>query len=157
MSKNGGLIADFKQFLMQGNAVDLAVAVILGTAFGKIVSALVDKLFMPIISLITPGGTWQNWMIPLGGEMKIPNPDKAGEMMTVAKGLYIGQILGEIINFLAIGLVVFLMIRALENAKKRFKRQEEIAAVDEPPTPEVQLQQRMANTLDRLADALDRR
>jgi large conductance mechanosensitive channel len=157
MTKANGFIADFKKFLTQGNAVDLAVAVIIGGAFGKIVSALVDKFFMPIISLVTPGGDWKSWMIPLGGTMKVPNPNKVGEMIEVAKGLYIGEILSEIINFLAIGLVVFLMIRALEKAKRRFKREEAIAAVDEPPSPEQVLQERMANTLDRLADALDRR
>jgi large conductance mechanosensitive channel len=157
MSKNTGLIADFKKFLLQGNAVELAVAFILGGAFAKIVSALVDKLFMPVIGLVTPTGDWKKWMIPLGGTMKVPNPDKAGEMIEVAKGLYFGEIIGEIINFVAIGLVVFLMVRALENMKKRFKRQEEIAAIDEPPSPERILQERMANTLDRLADSLDRR
>jgi large conductance mechanosensitive channel len=156
MASSGGFIADFKKFLLQGNAVDLAVAFIVGGAFSKIVTALVEKIFMPILSLVTPGGDWKSWMIPLGGTMKVANPDKAGEMMEVAKGLYIGEILGEIINFIAISFVVFLMIRALESAKKRFKRQEAIAAA-ESPSPEQQLQERMANTLDRLADTLERR
>jgi large conductance mechanosensitive channel len=156
MATSGGFVADFKKFLLQGNAVDLAVAFIIGGAFSKIVTALVEKLFMPIIGLITPGGDWKNWMIPLGGTMKVANPDKAGEMMEVARGLYFGAILGEIINFVAIAFVVFLMIRALENAKKRFKRQEALAAA-EAPSAEALLQERMANTLDRLADALDRR
>jgi large conductance mechanosensitive channel len=156
MASSGGFIADFKKFLLQGNAVDLAVAFIVGGAFSKIVTALVEKIFMPILSLVTPGGDWKSWMIPLGGTMKVANPDKAGEMMEVAKGLYIGEILGEIINFIAIAFVVFLMIRALESAKKRFKRQEAIAAA-ESPSPEQQLQERMANTLDRLADTLERR
>jgi large conductance mechanosensitive channel len=156
MASSGGFIADFKKFLLQGNAVDLAVAFIIGGAFSKIITALVDKLFMPILSMVTPGGDWKTWMIPLGGVMKVPNPDKAGEMIEVAKGLYIGEILGEIINFIAIAFVVFVMIRALENAKKRFKRQEAIAAT-EAPSAEALLQERMANTLDRLADSLDRR
>ncbi len=156
MASNGGFIADFKKFLMQGNAVDLAVAFIIGGAFSKIVNALVEKLFMPIIGLIMPGGDWKSWMIPLGGMMKVANPDKAGEMMEVARGLYFGEILSEIINFVAIAFVVFLMIRALENAKKRFKRQEALAEAA-APSPETVLQERMANTLDRLADAMDRR
>jgi large conductance mechanosensitive channel len=157
MSRNGGLVGDFKNFLMQGNAVDLAIAVILGTAFGKIVTALVEKLFMPIISLVTPGGDWKNWMIPLGGKMTVSDPNNVGKMIEVEKGLYIGQIFGEMLNFLAIGLVVFFLVRALENTKKRFKRQEEIAAIEEPQSPERLLQERMATTLDRLADTLERR
>jgi large conductance mechanosensitive channel len=156
MASNGGFIADFKKFLMQGNVIDLATAVVIGTAFSKIVNALVEKLFMPIIGLITPGGDWKKWMIPLGGTMKVANPDKAGEMMEVARGLYFGEILSEVINFIAIAFVVFLVIRALENAKKRFKRQEAIAEA-EAPSPETLLQERMANTLDRLADSLERR
>jgi large conductance mechanosensitive channel len=157
MASSSGFVADFKKFLLQGNAVDLAVAFIIGGAFSKIVSALVDKLFMPILSLITPGGSWQTWMIPLGGMMKVPNPDKAGEMLEVAKGLYIGEILNAIINFIAIAFVVFLMIRALENAKKKFKREEARAEAAEPPSKDELLQERMANTLDRLAESLERR
>jgi large conductance mechanosensitive channel len=157
MASSGGFIADFKKFLLQGNAVDLAVAFIIGGAFSKIVNALVEKIFMPILSLITPGGDWKNWMIPLGGKMMVQDPTKpAGTMIEMDKGIYIGQVLGEVINFIAIAFVVFLMIRALENAKKRFKRQEAMAAA-EAPSPEALLQERMANTLDRLADSLDRR
>ncbi|NJM45634.1 MAG: large conductance mechanosensitive channel protein MscL [Alkalinema sp. RU_4_3] len=151
---SSGFIADFKKFLLQGNAVDLAVAFIVGGAFSKIVTALVDKLFMPILSMITPGGDWKTWMIPLGGMMKVPNPDKAGEMIEVAKGLYIGEILGEVINFVSIAFVVFLMIRALEKAKTKFQRQQAVAG---EAAPEVLLQERMANTLDRLADVLEKR
>jgi large conductance mechanosensitive channel len=152
---SSGFVADFKKFLLQGNAVDLAVAFIVGGAFSKIVTALVDKLFMPILSMVTPGGDWKSWMIPLGGMMKVPNPDKAGEMIEVAKGLYIGEILGEVINFVSIAFVVFLMIRALEKAKTKMKRQQEIAG--DAAAPEVVLQERMANTLDRLADVLEKR
>jgi large conductance mechanosensitive channel len=153
---SGGFIADFKKFLLQGNAVDLAVAFIIGGAFSKIVSALVDKIFMPILSIITPGGDWKSWMIPLGGMMKVPNPDKAGEVIEVAKGIYIGEVLGEIINFVSIALVVFIMIRALEKAKSKFKRQQAIEEASSP-SPEAVLQERMANTLDRLANSLDKR
>jgi large conductance mechanosensitive channel len=156
MASNGGFIADFKKFLMQGNVIDLATAVVIGGAFGKIVTAFVEKLFMPLIGLITPGGDWKSWMIPLGGTMKVANPDKAGEMMEVARGLYFGEIIGEIINFVAIAFVVFMVIRALENAKKRFARQQAVAAT-EAPSAEALLQERMANTLDRLADSLERR
>ncbi len=153
---SGGFIADFKKFLLQGNAVDLAVAFIIGGAFSKIVSALVDKIFMPILSIITPGGDWKSWMIPLGGMMKVPNPDKAGEMIEVAKGIYIGEVLGEVINFVSIAFVVFVMIRALEKAKTKFKRQQAIEEAASP-SPEAVLQERMANTLDRLANTLDKR
>jgi large conductance mechanosensitive channel len=129
--------------------------VIIGSAFGKIVSAFVDKLFMPLIGLVTPGGDWKQWMIPLGGGMmKVPNPDKAGEMMEVARGLYFGEIISEIINFIAIAFVVFTVVRALNAAKEKFQRQK---AVEEVASPEALLQERMANTLDRLANVMEKR
>jgi large conductance mechanosensitive channel len=157
MASSGGFVADFKKFLMQGNVVDLAVAVIIGGAFGKIVTAMVEKLFMPLIGLITPGGDWKKWMIPLGdGKMKIANPDKAGEMMEVAQGLYFGEIIGEVINFIAIAFVVFSVVRALEAGKKKLQRQQAVAEAASP-SPETILQERMANTLDRLAESLERR
>jgi large conductance mechanosensitive channel len=155
MASSGGFIKDFQKFLMQGNVVDLAVAVIIGSAFGKIVSAFVDKLFMPLIGLLTPGGDWQKWMIPLGdAKMKVPNPDKAGEMMEVARGLYFGEIIGEIINFIAIAFVVFTVVRMLNKMKEKVQRQN---AVEEAASPEALLQERMANTLDRLANVMERR
>jgi large conductance mechanosensitive channel len=154
MASSGGFIKDFQKFLMQGNVVDLAVAVIIGGAFGKIVSAFVDKLFMPLIGLVMQGGDWKKWMIPLGGMMKVPNPDKAGEMIDVPSGLYFGEIISEIINFIAIAFVVFTVVRALNAAKEKFQRQK---AVEEAASPEALLQERMANTLDRLANVMERR
>lgn len=154
-------VTDFKNFLMQGNAVDLAVGVVIGTAFSKIVGTLVEKLFMPIISLIMsvaiPNSDWKTWMIELGGKMKVANPDKAGEMMEVARGIYIGEILGAIIDFIAIGFVVFVMVRALQNFKNKVKRQEAIAATSEPADPAVVLQEQMIASLDRVAKALENR
>jgi large conductance mechanosensitive channel len=151
---------DFKAFLMQGNVIDLAVAVVIGGAFGKIVTAVVEKLFMPIIGLITPGGDWKKWMIPLGGEMMVQDPAKpAGTLMSVPRGLYFGEILGEIITFVAIAFVVFTIIRALNNMKKRMKRQEALAEADAAaaPDPEVVRQERMIESLDRVARALENR
>ncbi|MEB3291613.1 MAG: large conductance mechanosensitive channel protein MscL [Synechococcales bacterium] len=151
---------DFKAFLMQGNVVDLAVAVIIGGAFGKIVTAVVEKLFMPIIGLITPGGDWKKWMIPLGGEMLVQDPSKpAGTMMSVPRGLYFGEILGEIITFVAIAFVVFMIVRALEKMKKRFQRQAALAEAEAAaaPDPAVVLQERMIESLDRVARSLESR
>jgi large conductance mechanosensitive channel len=154
-------IDDFKSFLMQGNAVDLAVGVVIGTAFSKIVGTLVEKLFMPIISLmmslIIPNSDWKTWMIELGGKMKVANPDKAGEMIEVARGIYIGEILGAIIDFIAIGFVVFVMVRALQKFKNKVKRQEAIEAATEAPDSSVVLQEQMIASLDRVAKALENR
>jgi large conductance mechanosensitive channel len=155
------LFSDFRKFLMQGNAVDLAVGVVIGTAFSKIVGALVDKLFMPIISVIistlVPGGGWKQWMIPLGGMMKVPNPDKVGEMIEVPQGIYIGEILAALIDFIAIGFVVFMLVRFLEQMKNRFKREQAVEAEAAPPDASVLAQERLTNAVERLTQVTESR
>jgi large conductance mechanosensitive channel len=130
-----GIVSDFKKFLMQGNVVDLAVAVIIGGAFGKIIESLVKDI-------VTPG---------------ILNP-----ILTAAKlddikqlkwaGMGVGSFLAEIINFIVIALSIFVIIRMMENAKKRVSRKQVGAEADAPTTEE-----QLVSTLNRLADTLDRR
>lgn len=82
------LIQEFKAFVAKGNVVDLAVAVVLGGAFGKIVTAFVGGLIMPLVSYVLPAGDWQAFMV---GKFQV------------------GTLLGAIIDFLLIALVVFLV------------------------------------------------
>jgi large conductance mechanosensitive channel len=136
---SGGFIKDFQKFLMQGNVVDLAVAVIIGGAFGKIIESLVKDI-------VTPG---------------ILNPVLEAAKLTDIKelkwaGMSYGNFLAEIISFLIVALSIFTIIRLLESSKKRLHRQQTIAEV-EAPSPEQVLQERMANTLDRLANVMERR
>jgi large conductance mechanosensitive channel len=155
------LFSDFRKFLMQGNAVDLAVGVVIGTAFSKIVGALVDKLFMPIISVIisalVPGSGWKQWMIPLGGMMKVPDPDNVGKMIEVPQGIYIGEILAALIDFVAIGFVVFMLVRLLEQMKNRFKREQAVEAEAAPPDAAVLAQERLTNAVERLTQVTESR
>jgi large conductance mechanosensitive channel len=130
-----GIVDDFKKFLMQGNVVDLAVAVIIGGAFGKIVESLVKDL-------VTPG---------------ILNPVLTALKLNDIKeikwaGMGVGSFLAEIINFIVIALSIFVIIRVMENAKKRVSRKQ-MGAETAAPTTEEQL----VSTLNRLADTLDRR
>ena len=66
MSKEKGFFAEFKKFITRGNVIDLAVGVIIGGAFQKIVSSLVNDMIMPLISLITGGIDFNNWFVALG-------------------------------------------------------------------------------------------
>jgi large conductance mechanosensitive channel len=136
---SSGFIADFKKFLLQGNVVDLAVAVIIGGAFGKIVESFVKDLITPAI---------------LGPVLAAANLKNIKELSY--NGITYGNFLAEVINFLVIALSIFTMIRALNGAKAKFERQKAIAEA-EAPAAEVVLQERMANTLDRLADVLEKR
>jgi large conductance mechanosensitive channel len=136
---SSGFIADFKKFLLQGNVVDLAVAVIIGAAFGKIIDSFVKDLVTPAI------------LSPVLKAAKLDNIKGLNY-----NGITYGNFLSEVITFLVIALSVFTMIRALNNAKAKFERQKTMAE-PEAPAAEVVLQERMANTLDRLADVLERR
>jgi large conductance mechanosensitive channel len=136
---SSGFIADFKKFLLQGNVVDLAVAVIIGAAFGKIIDSFVKDLVTPAI------------LSPVLKAAKLDNIKGLNY-----NGITYGNFLSEVITFLVIALSVFTMIRALDSAKAKFERQKAMTEA-ESPAAEVVLQERMANTLDRLADVLERR
>jgi len=97
-----GFIKEFKDFAMKGNIVDLAVAVIIGGAFGKIVTALTDAIIMPIISLIIGKGGVSDIKFTAGGAV-----------------FPIGTFLQAIIDFILIALVLFIMIKAMNSAMKK--------------------------------------
>jgi large conductance mechanosensitive channel len=129
---SGGLLKDFSNFIMQGNVVDLAVAVVIGAAFGKIVSSLIEDLITPII---------------LNPAIKAAGVENIAQLS--ANGIKYGSFLAAVINFLVISFVIFLLVRALEQAKKRLTRKEALAAMDESD-PVVVAQEQLIASIDRL-------
>ncbi len=117
-----GMINEFKTFAMRGNVVDLAVGVVIGAAFGKIVSALVDHVLMPPLGLLLGGIDFSAWAITL----KEAGIDAAGQAVP-AVTLGIGTFINAIVQFLIIAFAIFLVVKALNAVK----RTEEAAA--EPP------------------------
>jgi large conductance mechanosensitive channel len=107
------MISEFKAFIARGSVLDLAVGVIIGAAFGKIVSSLTDDLIMPVISLITGGGTdFTSKYVVLGGAEKIT----AGMSLIAAKAaganvLAYGSFITALINFVILAFVIFLIVR----------------------------------------------
>ena len=97
------MIEEFRKFLLQTNALALAIGVVIGAAVGKVVSSLVADVIMPVISLAIPGGTWREAKIVLA-----TNPDG-----TVKSAIAAGQFLGALIDFAIIAMVVFLITKAL--------------------------------------------
>lgn len=133
--KAKGFFAEFKEFISRGNVLDMAVGVIIATAFGKITTSLVNDVFMPLIG----------WLI---GEIDLStlnitlSPEKLAEDGTVAKEavvIGIGTFVSAVIDFVLVAFVVFLMIKAFNAAKDKaesLKKKEEEAAAAEEPAPE---------------------
>ena len=97
-----GLLQDFKAFALKGNVVDLAVAVVIGGAFGKIVTALVNDIIMPIVNVAQRGGEWRNWTV-------------------TSLNFKVGDFLGAVVDFFLIALVLFLVVTRIVN--RVYKRQ----------------------------------
>ena len=97
------MIDEFKKFLLQTNALALAVGVIIGAAVGKVVSSLASDILMPLIGLAIPGGAWRDAKIVLSSK-----PDG-----TVANAITYGAFVGSVVDFVIIAFVVFLITKAL--------------------------------------------
>lgn len=102
-------VADFKKFAFKGNVVDLAVGVIIGAAFGKIVSALVSDIVMPIAGRALPSGNWREAQYVLH-----PSPDP---QLVVA--IKYGDFLGSVVDFLVVALVLFVVVSKLVAAAEK--------------------------------------
>ncbi|WP_133477314.1 large-conductance mechanosensitive channel protein MscL [Cognatilysobacter segetis] len=102
------LASEFRAFVARGNVVDLAVGVVIGAAFGKIVSALVDGAVMPLLAMLTGGIRVDQWKAVL----RPARLDAAGKVATPEVALHYGSVLQATIDFLLIALVIFLVLRA---------------------------------------------
>jgi len=125
------MLKEFKDFAMKGNMVDMAVGIIIGAAFGAIVSSLVDDVFMPIIGLLLGGLDFSNMFIVLGeGTVATVEAAKEAGVSTINHGLFINAI----IKFIIIAFALFMVIKGINSAKKK-----EEAAPAAPPANEVLL------------------
>lgn len=100
------MLTDFKAFLTKSNALALAIGVIIGAAMGKVVSALVADLLMPVIGMVLPKGDWREAQIVLSS-----NTDTAGK--TTVNAIKYGDFLGNVVDFIVIAFVVFLVTKSL--------------------------------------------
>lgn len=125
------MLKEFKKFAMKGNVVDLAIGVIIGGAFGKIVTSLVNDIIMPIIGLFVGGVDFSNWFVSLSLDgtkyLTLAQAQEAG-VATLNYGLFIGTVF----DFLIIAFSIFIVIKQLD----RFKKKEEVVEVKEPTTKE---------------------
>ena len=129
-----GFIDDFKKFAIGGNVFDMAVGIIMGGAFGKIVTSLLENVMNPIIGMLTGKTDFSGMYFALKNGDKIaaglPYAD-AKKNLVEAPILGYGQFISDIINFLIMAFVVFLMVKAFNNAKARMMNEKPAA----PPAP----------------------
>jgi large conductance mechanosensitive channel len=120
------IIQEFREFAVKGNMVDLAVAVVIGAAFGKIIDSLVKDVIMPVIGLLLGGVDFRNLFVTLGAGSyaTLAEAEKAG-----AAVLRYGAFLQTVVDFLIIAWVVFIAIKAIN----RMKREQPAAAPAAPP------------------------
>lgn len=125
------LLAEFRKFIARGNVIDLAVAVVIGAAFNKIVTALVDGLVMPLIATLTGGVSVDDWKYV----MTPAQLDASGQEIAAEVAFRYGHVLQTVIDFLLIALVIFLILRAYN----RLRRRDEQAKQAEAPAEDVVL------------------
>lgn len=132
------MLEDFKKFVMRGNVLDLAVAVIIGAAFNKIIGSLVDDLLMPVIGAVTGGLDFSNYYIALSSHV-VGHPAYA-DAKKMGAVLGFGSFITVVINFLIVAFIIFLVIRAIEHMTPK-KAEEAPAAPPAPPREEVLLEE----------------
>lgn len=109
-----GMMGEFREFAMRGNVVDLAVGVVIGAAFGKIVTALVDKVIMPPIGMLIGGVDFSKWAITL----KEAGVDAAGkEIPAIVIG--IGEFLNTVVQFVIVAFAIFLVVKAINRMNRK--------------------------------------
>ena len=127
-------LEEFKAFAMKGNVIDLAVAVVIGAAFGKIVSSLVADIVMPIIGLLLGGINFSGLSYKLGDT-------------TLTYGVFIQSVL----DFVIVALAIFIMVSVIAKAQKSMEKKAEAEAVEKPkePSEEVKLLREIRDSLKR--------
>lgn len=130
------MFEEFKKFIVRGNVIDLAVAVVIGAAFGAITNSFVADIITPPLGLITGGVDFSNVGLVLGGD---EYPDTAAAIAAGAPVVKYGMFLNAIINFLMVGGAMFLVVKGVAKLEKvSRKKEEEAAGAPEQPaaTPE---------------------
>ncbi len=124
-----GMLKEFKTFAMRGNVVDMAVGFIIGAAFGKIVTSLVNDVIMPPIGLLLDGKDFTKFKITLSQAVL----GDEGEVLKQAVNINYGMFVNTIINFLIVAFTVFIFIRIINKMKR--KEETQPAAPQAPPPP----------------------
>ena len=136
-----GVMQEFREFAVKGNAIDLAVGVIIGGAFGKIVDSIVGDLIMPIVGRLFGGLDFSSYYIPLAGQasgLAQEEAKKAGAVFAY------GNFITILVNFILLAFIIFMMVKQINRLKR-----EQPAAAPEAPPEEVTLLREIRDSLKR--------
>lgn len=126
-------IAEFKEFAMKGNVVDMAIGVVIGAAFGKITTSLVNDVIMPLISRITGGVDFSAWKWVL----KAAEVDETGAETAAEIAVNYGSFIAVVLDFLIIALVLFMVVKAINKLRSIGKKEEPAEEEPAPPAEEL--------------------
>jgi large conductance mechanosensitive channel len=124
------MFKEFRDFALKGNVIDLAIGVIIGAAFGAIVSSIVDDIFMPVIGLILSGIDFSNLFVVLNNPGNVPVPSVAAAKAAGVATLNYGLFINAIVKFTIIAFVLFLVVKGINRLRKQ-----EAKAPAAPPAP----------------------
>jgi large conductance mechanosensitive channel len=135
------MLQEFKAFAVKGNVIDLAVGVIIGGAFGKIVDSLVKDVIMPVVGAVTGGLDFSNYFLPLAGQKatSLAEAQKSGAVLAW------GSFMTIAVNFVILAFIIFLMVKQIQ----RLKKEPDTTAADEstPPAEDVLLLREIRDAL----------
>lgn len=137
-----GMMQEFREFAVKGNAIDLAVGVIIGGAFGKIVDSIVGDLIMPVVGKLIGGLDFSSYYIPLAGQaagLSLEEAKKSGAVFAY------GNFVTILVNFLLLAFIIFMMVKQIN----RLKKEEAPAPASAEPPEEVQLLRQIRDSLKR--------
>lgn len=125
------VLKEFKSFAFKGNVVDLAVGVIIGAAFGKIVTSIVEDVVMPVIAKIVGDIDFSNMYYAFGNptNLALAEAKKAGPVLAY------GNFITIFINFLIVAVAIFMVVKAINTAKAKFEKEEKEEVKEEPKGP----------------------
>ena len=133
--KTKGFFEEFKTFAMRGNVIDMAVGVVIGGAFGKITTSIVNDIIMPLISMLTGGINFSSWKLVL----KQAVLDAQGAVVSEEVAVNFGNTIAVVLDFIIIAFAVFCMVKALNN----LHRKKEEAPAEEPAPPEPSAEEKL--------------
>ena len=134
MASTKGFLAEFRAFAVKGNVIDLAVGIIIGAAFSKIVNSLVTDIVMPVVNVVLGGSAdFSNKFIVLSKPDDYTGPLTYAELSEAGAVLFAwGNFVTILLNFILLAFVIFWMVKAVTTARKRFEKEQEAAAPAAP-------------------------